>query len=66
MICPKCLVDFRHNSPRRIKKKWLIINWEQRFCRNCGIRLVLMTSPSSLGFAFWRVPLFVIKRNYRV
>lgn len=62
-MCPKCHIKFNHRTPIRVKKRWWIFKWEQRFCWNCGIRLILTTGPTSMGFSYWLIPLFAIKRK---
>lgn len=65
-MCPKCHIRFGHRKPICIKKQWLIFKWEQYFCWNCGIRLILTTGPTNLGHAYWQIPLFVIKRKQKL
>ncbi len=62
-MCPKCHVNFYCCTPICVHKQWWIFKWDQYFCWNCEVRLVLTTGPTSMGFAFWQVPIFAIKRK---
>ena len=62
-MCPRFHVNFYRRHTIKLQKQLLIFKWEQNFCWNCGIRLVLKSGLVDFGDSYWKIPVFVIKRN---